>query len=96
MIDDPISRRAAINAIEKLNIPEDMCVFEILSHIELAIETLPSAERDYKLDEAVSCKECKWWDHDEDRSDGRHRCELLDNIRFEPEFYCAYGERSEE
>lgn len=57
---------------------------------------LPSVERDYKLDEAVSCKECKWWDHDEDRSDGRHRCELLDNIRFEPEFYCAYGERSEE
>lgn len=41
---DLISRQAAIDAIEKLNIPEDMCVFEILSHIELAISTLPSVE----------------------------------------------------
>lgn len=43
-MDDLISRQAAIDAIEKLHIPEDMCVFEILSHIELAIGTLPSAQ----------------------------------------------------
>lgn len=43
-MDDLISRRAAIEAIEQLNIPEDMCVFEILSHIQLAIGTLPSAQ----------------------------------------------------
>lgn len=42
---DLINRQDAIYAIEKLDIPEDMCVFEILSHIELAIGTLPSAER---------------------------------------------------
>ena len=34
----------AIDAIQKLNIPEDMCVFEILSHIGVAIATLPSAQ----------------------------------------------------
>ena len=41
---DLISRQAAIDAIQKLNIPEDMCVFEIISHIEVEIATLPSAQ----------------------------------------------------
>ena len=41
---DSISRQAAIDALEKLDIPEDMCVFEIMSHIELAIGTLPPAQ----------------------------------------------------
>jgi len=43
-MDDTISRQAAIDAIQKLNIPEDMCVFEIISHIEVEIATLPSAQ----------------------------------------------------
>ena len=43
---DLISRQAAIDAIDRLDIPEDMCVFEILSHIELELETLPSAQPD--------------------------------------------------
>ena len=42
---DLIKRQDAIDAIEKLDIPEDMCVFEILSHIELAIGTLPPAQQ---------------------------------------------------
>ena len=41
---DLISRQAAIDAINRLDIPEDMCVFEILSHIELELGTLPSAQ----------------------------------------------------
>ena len=41
---DPIDRQAAIDAIDRMDIPEDMCVFEILSHIELEIGTLPSAQ----------------------------------------------------
>ena len=45
--DDCISRQAVLNAIQKLNIPEDMCVFEIISHIEVAIATLPSVENKY-------------------------------------------------
>lgn len=43
-MDDLISRKAVIDAIEKMNMPEDMCVFEIVSHIETEIATLPSAE----------------------------------------------------
>ena len=43
-IRDTISRQAAIDAIDRLDIPEDMCVFEILSHIELELGTLPSAQ----------------------------------------------------
>ena len=42
---DLISRQAVLDAIQKLNIPEDMCVFEIISHIEVAIATLPSVEK---------------------------------------------------
>lgn len=42
-MNDPIDRQAAIDAVEELDIPEDMCVFEILSHIEVALGTLPSA-----------------------------------------------------
>ena len=43
-MNDLISRQAAIDAIGRLDIPEDMCVFEILSHIELEIGNLPSAQ----------------------------------------------------
>ena len=50
---DLISRQAVLKAIQKLNIPEDMCVFEIISHIEVAIATLPSVEK------GKSCSTCK-------------------------------------
>ena len=43
-MNDLISRQAAIDAINRLDIPEDMCVFEILSHIELELGTLPPAQ----------------------------------------------------
>lgn len=46
MVGDLISRRAAINIVEEMNIPEDMCVFEIRSHIEVELATLPSAQRE--------------------------------------------------
>ena len=47
-MNDLISRQAAIDAINRLDIPEDMCVFEILSHIELELGTLPSAQPERK------------------------------------------------
>lgn len=46
-VGDTIYRQAAIDAIQKLNIPEDMCVFEIKSHIEVEIAALPSAQPEY-------------------------------------------------
>ena len=55
-MNDLISRQAAIDAIEKMNIPEDMCVFEILSHIEVEIATLPPAQP-----EVIRCKDCKYY-----------------------------------
>lgn len=51
---DLISRQAAIDAIDRLDISEDMCVFEILSHIEVEIGTLPSAQSEQRW---VSCSE---------------------------------------
>ena len=59
-----ISRQAAVDAVEELDIPEDMCVFEILSHIEVALGTLPSAQP--KFDEW--CDDCKEYDKE------RHCC----------------------
>ena len=47
-INDLIRRNAVIDAINSLDIPEDTCVFEILSHIALAIGTLPSAQPEYE------------------------------------------------
>ena len=57
-----------------------------------ALRWMPSAD----AVEVVRCKECKWWDKEDVQPDGRRRCELLDNIRFEPEFWCAYGERKDD
>jgi RNA polymerase-binding transcription factor DksA len=51
LVNDTISRQAAIDAIDRLDIPEDMCVFEILSHIELEIGNLPSAQPEKRMDE---------------------------------------------
>jgi len=48
-----ISRQAAIDAIDRLDIPEDMCVFEILSHIELEIGNLPSAQPEQRKGEWI-------------------------------------------
>lgn len=56
-----------------------------------ALKALPSID----AETVIRCKDCKWWDRDEDDSDGRKGCDLLD-IRFEPEFWCAYGERIED
>ena len=54
---DLIKRQDAIDAIEKLDIPEDMCVFEILSHIELAIGTLPPEQQWIPCSERLPEKE---------------------------------------
>ena len=81
---DLISRQAAIDAIEKMNIPEDMCVFEILSHIEVEIATLPSAQP-----EIIRCKDCKNY----------YPIEKLCGINGEPwkeEDFCSYAERRED
>ena len=56
MKDEYISRQAAIDAINRLDIPEDMCVFEILSHIELELGTLPSAQPE-RIRESLTCME---------------------------------------
>ena len=55
---DLIDRQQAIDAIEEQDIPEDMCVFEILSHIELAIGTLPSAQPEERTDKRTETHTC--------------------------------------
>ena len=69
---DLIDRQAAIDAIEKTNIPEDMCVFEIVSHIETEIATLPSASPEQDPDEW--CTDCKEYDKE------RHCCPRFNRV----------------
>lgn len=65
---DLISRQAAIDAIDRLDIPEDMCVFEILSHIELEIGTLPSAQPEITLESAIDYLHSIGWMQEHDRA----------------------------
>ena len=60
-MDDLISRQATIDAINRLDIPEDMCVFEILSHIELEIGNLPSAQQERIIYGNMSDEEFEKW-----------------------------------
>lgn len=67
---DSVNRQAVIDTIEKLDIPEDMCVFEILSHIEVAIGALPSAQPDEsKYEYHYDHTDCIWY-----RPEARNRC----------------------
>ena len=84
-MNDLISRQAAIDAIDRLNIPEDMCVFEILSHIELEIGTLPSAQ-------LIQCKECVYGNKMKDTI----RCELMDYLPVECDHFCSWAERGQD
>jgi len=85
---DAISRQAAIDAIERLEIPEDMCVFEILSHIELEIGTLPSAQPERTC---VNCGRTAnnggWY------ADGRTRCPIEEHYALPKDGYCHLWEK---
>ena len=86
--DDTISRQAAIDAIQKLNIPEDMCVFEIISHIEVEIATLPSAQPERRC---VNCGRTVnnggWYE------DGRTRCPIEEHYALPKDGYCHLWEK---
>ena len=60
--EDAISRKDAIKAINKMDIPEDMSVFEIKSHIGVEIGTLPPVQPKSKTETitefADRCREC--------------------------------------
>ena len=60
--EDAISRKDAIKAISEMDIPEDMCTFEIISHINLTISNLPSVQPKPKTETitefAERCREC--------------------------------------
>ena len=82
---DLISRQAAIEAIDRLDIPEDMCVFEILSHIELEIGTLPSAQP-----EIIMCKDCK---HKGTKNRVANAWTTIFGFMVKDDFYCGLAER---
>jgi len=85
---DTISRQAAIDAIERLEIPEDMCVFEILSHIELEIGTLPSSQPERTC---VNCGRTVnnggWY------ADGGTRCPIEEHYALPKDGYCHLWEK---
>lgn len=55
--EDAISREEALKVINKMDIPEDMCVFEIKSHIGVEISTLPPVQpKPIECEDAISRK----------------------------------------
>ena len=99
---DLIDRQAAIKAIENLqdcyngfsDTYDKACIIGVL-------EEVPSAQP-----EIVRCGECKWWEKQEDSPLGycyavkhchysRH-WEIQIYRRYEPDFFCADGERRNE
>ena len=99
---DLIERKAAIKAIEDLqdcyngfsDTYDKSCIIG-------ALEEVPSAQP-----EIVRCGECKWWEKQEDSPLGycnavkhchysRH-WEIQIYRRYEPDFFCADGERRNE
>ena len=99
---DLIERKAAIKAIEDLqdcyngfsDTYDKACIIGVL-------EEVPSAQP-----EIVRCGECKWWEKQEDSPLGycnavkhchysRH-WEIQIYRRYEPDFFCADGERRSE
>ena len=88
MVWDLISRQAAIDAINRLDIPEDMCVFEILSHIELELGTLPSAQPERTC---VNCGRTVnnggWY------ADGRTRCPIEEHYALPKDGFCYLWEK---
>ena len=85
---DTISRQAAIDAINRLDIPEDMCVFEILSHIELELGTLPSAQPERTC---VNCGRTAnnggWY------ADGGTRCPIEEHYALPKDGFCHLWEK---
>ena len=83
--EDCISRVEALKMIDDINIPEDMSVFEIKSHIGVEISTLPPATPKRKFGEWIKknndyfdwyeCSECGYG------SDGEMKYNRLCDVR---------------
>ena len=83
--EDCISRVEALKMIDDINIPEDMSVFEIKSHIGVEISTLPPATPKRKVGEWIKknndyfdwyeCSECGYG------SDGEMKYNRLCDVR---------------
>lgn len=92
MIEDLISRQAAIDALKNersdwncdYNVPVDYCID--------AIYSVPSAQP-----EIVRCKDCKNWDTEwqNDWAKNYHHCPMIDGTRA-GDWFCADAERKED
>lgn len=96
---DLISRQAAIDATWFE--PSYTDPLNVLTEVRDRLEALPSAQQ-----EIVRCKDCKWWEKKEDSTLGycnavKHwhfsdHLEIQIYSRYEPDFFCADGERRSE
>lgn len=55
--------------------------------------THESRPNDCPLTEIVTCGECKWWNRDGKRKDGKGWCENAICGLTKPNAFCSYGER---
>lgn len=92
MMDDLISRQAAINALIEMYCKSDEAgyVWIIRGDACLRIDALTSVD----AVEVVRCKDCRWWERDyQPRYHPNERpCNIV-GMGTPPEWFCADGER---
>lgn len=95
MTDDLISRQAALDAIEKIDCSDGVGISslkcEAVDDAVTAIKALPSAD----AVEVVRCKDCKYW---QDNNDGypHEECRWGHDETPNDDDYCSYGEIKDE
>ena len=87
-------------AIPNINKPKSCCECPIAkSYLDCLMEkkyVCPIGHTDdCPLIEIIQCGECKWWNRDGKRKDGKGWCENAICGLTKPNAFCSYGERSE-
>lgn len=88
-MDDTISRKAAIDAIEQCKTARasDGEIYVAKINALMKIDALPTAQP-----EIIHCKDCKWWEKQKDSLQGR--CELM-QMYPTGAWYCGNARRIE-
>lgn len=64
-----------------------------ISNYDVKVAVIRQNILDMPTIDIVRCGECKWWDKDGKRKDGKGWCENVICGLTEPNAFCSYGER---
>ncbi len=67
-----------------------------ISNYDVKVAVIRQNILDMPTIDIVTCEECKWWDKDGKRKDGKGWCENVICGLTKPNAFCSYGERRSE